>query len=123
MARNSLSSRTGNCIFLSVVNMSILWSMIMNFTNIRKRKKEMVCSLKKTLIKYNADLVSFEYYYKVFGNIVIEIEHEGQKHIFVSDRGEIHHNQELVYDKSITENGHYDPFSFIIKAIERELTK
>ncbi|MDD3127437.1 MAG: hypothetical protein PHT27_07475 [Candidatus Izemoplasmatales bacterium] len=90
----------------------------MVFKNIKKRKKEMMSCLEKTLQLYNAKLISFEYYYKIFGNIVIEYEYKNQKHVLISDRGEIRHNDEVVYKNSITHDGHYDPFYFVIKTLE-----
>lgn len=93
----------------------------MIFKNIKKRKKEMMSSLERTLQLYNANLISFEYYYKIFGNIVIEYEHKNHKHVLISDRGEIRHDDEVVFKNSITQDGHYDPFHFINKTLEEKL--
>ncbi len=95
----------------------------MFFNKRKKRKKEMINSINEILCKYDAELILFEYYHKIFGDIVVEIMYKGKKHVFVSGRGEIHHNQEFIRLKSFKEDGHYDPFYFIKIAIENELSK
>lgn len=94
----------------------------MIFKKIKKRKKKMLSSIEETLHLYDANLISFKYYYRVFGNIVIEYEYKKEKHTFVSDRGEIRHNDKVVFKNSITDDGHYDPFYYIIKAIVEQLS-
>lgn len=46
--------------------------------------------------KYNCELVEFSYYRKVFGNIVLKIKIEEQEFCFITDRGEIYFNSELL---------------------------
>jgi hypothetical protein len=59
-----------------------------------KRKKEMYDRL-ISIIPSKISIVSFEYYPKIFGNIVVELESHNCKHRFFTDRGEIYHNTQM----------------------------
>jgi hypothetical protein len=48
--------------------------------------------------KYNFEVIEFNYYNRIFGNIVLRIK-KGEKELnFVTDRGEIYCNSELLCD-------------------------
>lgn len=69
---------------------------------IEKIKKE----ISNLVLKYNGELVNFEYHKKVFGNIVLEIKCNEKSLCFVTDRGEIYCNGQLLctYDYLRNEN-------------------
>ncbi len=52
--------------------------------------------LSKLMDKYNFEVIEFNYYNKIFGNIVLKIKKEDKELIFVTDRGEIYCNSELL---------------------------
>ena len=52
--------------------------------------------LANLLRKYDCELINYEYFKKIFGNIVLEIRFKEKIHVFVSDRGEIYYNGELL---------------------------
>lgn len=54
--------------------------------------------LSKLMDKYNFEVIEFNYYNKIFGNIVLRIKKEGKELNFVTDRGEIYCNSELLSD-------------------------
>ncbi len=73
------------------------------------RKKIEADEIKKdiqTLLdKYGCELISFEYYKKIFGNIVLKIKFKEEEIEFITDRGEIVCNGKYLcnYDYLITE--------------------
>ena len=52
--------------------------------------------LSKLMDKYNFEVIEFNYYNKIFGNIVLRIKKEEKELNFVTDRGEIYCNSELL---------------------------
>ena len=48
-----------------------------------------------SIIPSEITIVLFEYYPKIFGNIVVELESHNSKHRFITDRGEIYHNSQM----------------------------
>jgi len=62
--------------------------------------------------KYNVKILSFQYFKKAFGNIIIEIEKDGDIFTFMSDRGDIFCNRRSSADgltrtiKSIPHDGY-----------------
>lgn len=48
--------------------------------------------------KYNVKILSFQYFKKAFGNIIIEIEKNGDVFTFMSDRGDIFCNRKSSTD-------------------------
>ncbi|XMB72628.1 hypothetical protein RJI07_01670 [Mycoplasmatota bacterium WC30] len=87
----------------------------------KQRETEMISEINNVLKEINAKVISFKKYYKVFGNMIVEIKTAEEIHVFVTDKGEINHNQELVYDNSYHESGKNDTFDYLIKAIKKEL--
>ena len=61
-----------------------------------EQKKNEMFEMIKTLLPTNATVVSFDYYEKAFGNIVLKFEIGKDTHTFITDRGEIYHNGKLL---------------------------
>ncbi len=95
-----------------------------------KKKNEMRENLIKILPK-DITLVSFEYYPKIFGNIVIKLNSPTGEHKFVADRGEIYHNIKITGDefwrtKFSCDNSYIylkkeDTFNKLLQVIKKEL--
>lgn len=62
--------------------------------------------LSKLMDKYNFEVIEFNYYKKIFGNIVLKIKKEEKELNFITDRGDIYCNSELLcnYDYIRKEN-------------------
>ena len=48
----------------------------------------------------DATLIDFLYDSKCFGNMIVKINQNGKTHIFITDRGKIYHNNEMLCDSS-----------------------
>lgn len=59
--------------------------------------KKFKSQLSKLKDKYNFEVIEFNYYKRIFGNIVLRIKKEKELN-FVTDRGEIYCNGELLCD-------------------------
>ena len=81
----------------------------------------MVEVLNELLERHNAQLIKFEFYYEIFGNIVTEIRFKDKIHKFATDRGEIYHNQHFICSNSYHIAGKSDAFPKLLEVIEREL--
>ena len=68
------------------------------------------------LTENRANLCTFDHNTKVFGNYFIEIEYNGEKHSFVTDRGEILHNGKAVVPYCVG-----DTFPALFDVIQKEL--
>ena len=88
--------------------------------SIEKRKNEMLNAL-KAVLPADAGLVLFEYDEKCFGNIIVEVELDNVKHIFITDRGEIVHNGKMLYDSSYLDREKTDPFHKLLEIIQNEM--
>ena len=60
--------------------------------------KEFKLQLSKLKDKYNFEVIEFNYYKQIFGNIVLRIKKEDKELNFVTDSGEIYCNSELLCD-------------------------
>ena len=67
--------------------------------------------------KHNARIIKFDYYKKVFGNFVIEIEYNGNLQTIITDRGDIFINDSFVSHNSY----HIDTFTKLLEMVEKEL--
>ena len=67
--------------------------------------------------KHNARIIKFDYYKKVFGNFVIEIEYNGKLQTIITDRGDIFINDSFVSHNSY----HIDTFTKLLEMVEKEL--
>lgn len=70
---------------------------------------------------YKANLVRYEYYQKLFGNYVIEIEFKGKNYTFIADRGEIYLDSVLLCDSSYHKAGERDVFAKLLDMVKQEL--
>ena len=75
----------------------------------------------KALLPANATIVSFDYYEKAFGNIVLKLETGKDIHTFITDRGEIYHNGKMLCDHSYLYIEKEDTFSKLLQLIKQEL--
>ena len=73
-------------------------------------------TLNKMLAENCAKLCTFDHNTKVFGNYFVEIEYNGEKHSFVTDRGEILHN-----GKTVVPYCAGDTFPTLFRTIQTEL--
>lgn len=69
----------------------------------KQQLNEMTDAL-KAILPAEAVLLSFSYHAKCFGNIIAEIEFNGNKHVFITDRGEICHNGKMICDSTYQED-------------------
>lgn len=58
--------------------------------------KKFKLQLSKLMDKYNFEVIEFNYYKQIFGNIVLKIKKNEKELNFVTDRGEIYCNGELL---------------------------
>lgn len=67
--------------------------------NFRKRKDKKI-RIKQTLIDFltsnGATIIGFEYYPKIFGNIVLTIQYNQLSYELITDRGEIYLNEKFI---------------------------
>lgn len=61
-------------------------------------KSEMLNRINELLQKKGAHTISFDYYKKVFGNMVLVVDYDNEKHVFVVDRREIYHNDKFLFE-------------------------
>lgn len=71
--------------------------------------------------KYNAKIITFEYYKKLFGNFLIEIEYKDKLHTIIADRGEICIDGYMVCNSSYHIAGQDDTFTKLVEMLEKEL--
>lgn len=86
-----------------------------------KKEKLLIARINSLLKQKNAKLIELKYYEKIFGNIVVLIEAGEKKHLFITDRGAIYHNDRLFSDNSYHKKGKADCFDKLCEAIEKEL--
>ena len=87
---------------------------------VEQRKNEML-EMIKALLPTNATVVSFDYYGKVFGNIVLKLEIGKDTHTFITDRGEIYHNGKMLCNSSYHYTEKEDTFPKLLQLIKQEL--
>ena len=85
-----------------------------------QRKNEML-EMVKDLLPVNATIVSFDYYEKVFGNIVLKLKIGKDIHTFTTDRGEIYHNEKMLCNSSYRYIEKEDTFPKLLQLIKQEL--
>ena len=85
-----------------------------------QRKNEML-EMIKAILPTNATVVSFDYYGKVFGNIVLKLEIGNDIHTFITDRGEIYHNGKMLCNSSYHYIEKEDTFPKLLQMIKQEL--
>lgn len=70
--------------------------------------------------RYNAKIIKFDYYKKVFGNFVIEIEYNDTLQTIITDRGEIVFNGNHICDNSYLIAGQ-DTFTKLLELVEKKM--
>lgn len=77
--------------------------------------------LSEFLYTRKARIVSFEYFEKIFGNIVLTIEYEKVCYEFITDRGEIYMNSQLICDSSYHVKGKSDTIQKLIDVMSKRI--
>ena len=93
----------------------------MFFRKRREQRKNDTLDEVKAILPAEANLVSFDYNGKVFGNIVVEIEIAKIKHTFTTHRGDIYHNGKMLCNSSYHYIEKEDTFPKLIQIIKQEL--
>lgn len=90
-------------------------------------KKEMLNRISDFLQRKNVQMISFEYYRRIFGNVVLVVEYRNEKHEFVVDRREIYHNDKFIFEFHQEGNDYYRKYKespnlhFLLKAVDETL--
>ena len=74
-----------------------------------------------TVLPESAHLEEFSYNPECFGNVIACINQYGKRHVFLTDRGEIYHNNRMIYDSSYDCNENEDTFQRLLQIIRMEL--
>lgn len=83
-------------------------------------KKLMIyLKLSSFLAEYGASIVSFSYYPKIFGNIVVTVSFGSSVYEFITDRGDIYCNKQLICDNSYHIPGRSDTVDKLIEVMRR----
>lgn len=83
--------------------------------------KKFKVQLSKLMDKYNFEVIEFNYYNRIFGNIVLRIK-KGEKELnFVTDRGEIYCNSELLCDYEYLRKENKTTLQKLLEIIEFKL--
>jgi len=74
-----------------------------------------------SILPSNSTLIDFLYDAKFFGNMIVKINQNGKAHIFITDRGEIYHNDEMLCDSSYQYKEKEDTFHKLLQMIKNVL--
>lgn len=74
-----------------------------------------------SILPTDAKLIEFSYDDKCFGNMVVKIKQNGKLYAFTTDRGEIYHNNKMLFGNSYHNTGEADTFTKLIEGIRVEL--
>ena len=74
-----------------------------------------------SILPSNSTLIDFLYDAKCFGNMIVKINQNGKAHIFITDRGEIYHNDEMLCDSSYQYKEKEDTFPKLLQMIKNVL--
>lgn len=77
--------------------------------------------LSKLMDKYNFEVIEFNYYKQIFGNIVLKIKKEEIELNFITDRGEIYCNSELLCGYEYLRNENKTTPQKLLELIELKL--
>lgn len=92
----------------------------MKIWKFRSMEKEIYGKLTTFLSAHNARIVSFTYYPKTFGNIVVTVEFDGTIFEFATDRGEIICNNKFICDNSYHVAGKNDTVDKLIEIMHHQ---
>ena len=71
-----------------------------------------------SILPDDATLVNVSYSSNSFVNMIVEIKQNGKLHTFITDKGEIYHNNTMLYDSSYQYFEKNDTFSKLIQVIK-----
>ena len=71
--------------------------------------------------KYNFEVIEFNYYKKIFGNIVLKIKKEEKELNFITDRGDIYCNSELLCNYDYIRKEHKKTPDKLLEMVELKL--
>lgn len=79
--------------------------------------------LNELIEKNDAQLLRCDYFQKIFGNIILEINYRNKTYIILSDRGEIYLNNLLICGSNYHIKGRYDNYQKILDIINDKIFK
>ena len=82
------------------------------------KKKSVYDFLSEFLISNNVKILSFNYYKKIFVNIVLLIEYNNIRYEFITDRGEIFMNKKLICNNSYMKKGKNSTVDKLIQILQ-----
>ena len=85
--------------------------------------EEIYAKINSFLQSHNAHITSFEYYPKIFGNMIVNIAYNGTELEFVVDRGEIYCNKKCICDGSYHVAGRDDAIDKLIEVIQEKMLR
>ena len=74
-----------------------------------------------SVLPSNSILTDYLYDINCFGNMIVKIKQNGTTHVFITDRGEIYHNDEMLCDSSCRYKEKEDTFSKLLQMIKNVL--
>ena len=74
-----------------------------------------------SILPSNSILIDFRYDAKCFGNMIVKIKQNEIIHVFITDRGEIYHNDEMLCDSSYRYKEKEDTFPKLLQMIKNVL--
>ncbi len=87
------------------------------------KEKTIKSRIEKLVASYDATLLYFKYYKKIFGNIEVEIVCDGKTYEFITDRGEIYCNKKFICDNSYHIAGADDTIDKLLEVIASTICK
>jgi hypothetical protein len=93
----------------------------------KMKQIEMLKIIDEMIKRKGAQIISFKYFKKTFGNMVLEINYKNIKHVFVVDRREIYHNGKFLFEFEQEGNNYYQAtkespnLHFLLKTIDETL--
>lgn len=88
---------------------------------LKAQEEETYGQLRTFLSARNAQIVSFEYYGQIFGDIVLTIRYKDTSYEFITEKGDIYFNGQLACDSSYHIKGRDDTVSKLIDVITEKL--
>ena len=74
-----------------------------------------------SILPADATLIDVSYSSKIFKNIIVTINYNGNLHTFTTNRGDIYHNNSMLCNASYQYYEREDTFSKLIEIIKSEL--
>lgn len=93
----------------------------MFFKNKSKEKTAEMIDMLKAILPSTITINSFDYNAECFGNVSVILSAPDGKHKFITDRGEIYHNDKMLCDSSYHYIEKEDTFPKLLQLIKSEL--